>query len=181
MRRLELDYVARPVWSNPVGLLLLACAVVLAAWAYFDYAGVSEKNAQLQSQLDRLERTQTRLNGHAKLDDAQVQQLQIETKRANEVVDQLALPWSQLFKTLEASSHGKVALLGIQPDAKKRVVTIEAEGRDMPSAVEYVNRLGREGSLTGVHIISHQVQEQDPDRPVRFTVQAVWRERAVGK
>ena len=181
MRLLELDYVVRPAWANPKGLLMLAVSAALAIWSYTYYFDYAEKNEVLHSQLTRLERTETRLAGHAKLDDTQMQQLQSETKRANEVVDQLALPWSQLFKTVEAASYEKVALLGIQPDAQKRVVTIEAEGRDMPSAVEYANRLGRDGSLSGIYIINHQVQEEDPDRPIRFSVQAVWRERPLGK
>ena len=106
-----------------------------------------------------------------------MQQLKPEIKRANEVTQQLELPWDSLFLAVEASYQEKVALLGIQPDAQKHTVNIAAEAKDLISMLEYVKRLGQEPNLSDVHIINHQVQDQDPQKPVRFTVLAIWRDR----
>jgi hypothetical protein len=38
--------------------------------------------------------------------------------------------------------------------------------------LEYLQRLAAARALSDVHVVSHQVQVEDPQHPVRFTVQA---------
>jgi len=40
--------------------------------------------------------------------------------------------------------------------------------------LEYVRRLGESRKLNNVHLLSHQVQAQDPRRPIQFTVLAAF-------
>src|SRR2546421_411835 len=37
---------------------------------------------------------------------------------------------------------------------------------------EYLRRLGSAQGLAEVHLVSHQVQREDPQRPIQFSVQA---------
>jgi hypothetical protein len=180
MRPLDLDYIPRPAWANRAGLAILLVAVLAAAGMPALYVYHADQKDALQARHKKLERSQQSLAGHSALSGAAMQEAQSEIRRANEVILQLDLPWGPLFEAVEGSSHETVALLGIQPDAQKRTVSLAAEARDMPSAVAYVKRLGREPILSETHIINHQVQDQDPDKPLRFSVQAVWREKAQG-
>lgn len=181
MRALDLDYVARPAWSNPGGLTILALSVLVAAGAAWLYVEQIDGRAALEARRHALERLHKRQAAPGVAVSGDTQELLAEIRRANEVTDQLDLPWSPLFNSVEAASHESVALLGIQPDAQKRAVLIAAEGKDMASVVEYVKRLEKEPALSQVHLVNHQVQEQEPERPLRFSVQAVWRDKATGK
>lgn len=180
MRPLDLDYIPRPAWSNRAGLGILLLAVLVAGGMPVLYIHHAEEKEALQARHRQLERSRQYLTGHTALSGAAMQEAQSEIRRANEVIVQLDLPWGPLFEALEGSSHETVALLGIQPDAQKRALVLAAEAKDMPSAVAYVKRLGREPILSETHITNHQVQDQDPDKPLRFSVQAVWREKAQG-
>ena len=41
--------------------------------------------------------------------------------------------------------------------------------------LQYLKRLGATGSFAEVHLLSHQVREDDPQRPIQFSVQATFR------
>jgi hypothetical protein len=65
-----------------------------------------------------------------------------------------------------------VALLHIQPDAQNRVLRVTAEARREGAMLEYLRRLEGTGSFAEVHLLSHQVREDMPQRPINFSVQA---------
>lgn len=177
MRPLDLDYAPRPAWASRSGLLALAGALAIAAAVFKLHRQETQALDAGQARWQQLERSQKRLVARSMPGGSAPQEMQAEIRRANEVTAQLDLPWSPLFQAVEAASHETVALLGIQPDAQKRTVSITAESKDMGSALDYVKRLGQDPLLVDVHIVNHQVQEQEPEKPLRFSVQAVWRER----
>jgi hypothetical protein len=180
MRPLDLDYVPPPAWANRAGLTILLAAVLVAGGMPVLYVYYADQKEALQARHRQLQRSQQSVAGNNSLSGAAMQEAQARIRRANEVIGQLDLPWGSLFEAVEGAGHETVALLGIQPDAQKRTVSLAAEARDMSSAVAYVKRLGREAILSETHIVNHQVQDQDPDKPLRFSVQAVWREKVQG-
>jgi len=92
-----------------------------------------------------------------------------------DMVRQLALPWAQLIDSLERAATKEVALLNIQPDAQNRVLRVTAEARRQELMLDYLRRLSATGAFAEVHLVSHQVREDDPGRPVQFAVQASFR------
>jgi Tfp pilus assembly protein PilN len=121
----------------------------------------------------------TRLAGHGSGGEFQAnadkaERLKPELKRANEVVRQLALPWDGLFKAIEVFDPNQVALLRIETDVSRHAVTIAAESESFEAMLGYIKNLGKQSALTEVYLIDHQIQEHDVQRPVRFTVSAVW-------
>ncbi|WP_308622161.1 PilN domain-containing protein [Massilia sp. Se16.2.3] len=75
---------------------------------------------------------------------------------------------------MRSATPANVALLALEPDAKKRVLRITAEARSSDDMLAYVAALGREEWFGAVTLARHEVQEQDPNRPVRFQVDAEW-------
>lgn len=59
-----------------------------------------------------------------------VDRLKPELKRANEIVQQLAMPWDQLFDAIEVFDPDQVALLRIETDMSKRSLTITAVSKN---------------------------------------------------
>lgn len=96
-----------------------------------------------------------------------------EVRKANAVLRSLDVPWEDLFRAVEASAHGDVALLQLQPDPHKGTVRITAEARDYAALVAYAGELSRHDPIGAVMLQSH---EQDArGRSLRFTLVARWR------
>ena len=104
------------------------------------------------------------------------ERLDEEVKAAEVVVRSLTLPWASLVETLEKASTRDVALLQLQPDAQSRLVRLTLEARSRQAMFDYLRRLGASRTLADAHILSHQVQIEDPQRPIQFSVQATMRE-----
>jgi hypothetical protein len=156
----------RPNWRG-VALLavgLTACALVLA-----DYLQVLSQHDSLDLQLDRV-----RASHRVVKPDKAAERVGDEV---NAAVAELSTPWSQLLQELEAASaerSGSVAVLGIEPDRDKHQVRVIAEARTLPLALEYVERLQKSRALRYPMLENHEVQQKDPQRPVRFQIRAEW-------
>jgi hypothetical protein len=97
-----------------------------------------------------------------------------EAAAVNGAIAKLNLPWRALHDAVRAATPANVALLALEPDAKKRVLRISAETRTSEDMLAYVTALG-EGKLFGaVTLVRHEVVEQDPNRPLRFQLDAAW-------
>lgn len=99
----------------------------------------------------------------------------IEGARA--VVAHLAGPWETLFRTLEAIEVPDVALLVIAPDTQKNKIRIYAEARTFTAMLSYYSALEQSRSFDDVVLVEHEIQQSDPQRPVRFGITAAWSDR----
>lgn len=174
MQRLSLDLVKSPMPAWP-GMLVLAIAIVGALFSYWQYLGVSERNAAMESELAQAD--MARQKSHAARQPATLSsaELEAEGRRAREVASLLLLPWRDLFSALESASQNNVALLAIEPDHKKHQIRITAEARDFEILVGYLKRLGDAPQLKFVRLLRYEVREDDKQHPLRFTVEASWR------
>jgi hypothetical protein len=80
-----------------------------------------------------------------------------------------------MSEAVVAAATGEVALLQMQPEAQQRTLRLTAEAKNRESMLRYVRRLGETRVLSGVHLVNHQVQIEDPSRPIQFGVQAAFR------
>ena len=132
-----------------------------------------ERYREARLELDRIEAGQ-RLLGPGRLAvRATPRQLEEEAKSVDAVLRQLALPWGTIIETVEATTTNDVAILQLQPDAPQRQLRLGAEARTQQAMLDYLRRLGAAEALADVHVVSHQVQMEDPNRPIQFTVQAL--------
>ena len=173
MPELCLDY-QRTVYGRAwVRALLLAAGVLAAATVLVYQWRLGQEIAQREIEVGKMRhemRTRTvplKVSGTPK-------QLEEEIRRAKGVIEQLTLPWDQMFAAIESSDARGIALLSIQPDAEKRRISIGGEAKDLIVVLDYVRRLDLSGALAKVHLKSHEVQQQDPQRPVRFLLEATW-------
>jgi hypothetical protein len=165
VRRVQLDYVApvrRPMWP---GLAVLAVSLAVAAGLGVRYrdAQVEVVRLQAQSGLVAPERPARPIPK---------ERLEEEARNAEAVVRQLTLPWATLIGTIEQAATREVAILQLQPDAETRVLRLTAETRHREAMFDFLRRLGAARGLADVHLVSHQVQRDDPQRPLQFSVQA---------
>jgi hypothetical protein len=175
MRALGLDFV-QPTGRARLGRLpLLAAAAVAVVAAMSWHAQLQSETQALESRLAGLDQRVRHQGPAATPLDLSVQQ---EIRRANDVIEQLSLPWDRLFHAVGGAVVARVTLLGIAPDARTGTVQISAETTDDEAMFEYVGRLGQQPELANVYLLQHQFERQNSTRPLQFLVTASWMEQA---
>lgn len=155
-----------------LGIALLAIALVGASYIGWRYW-------QLRHELDRWQSDWQRLTGMA----AQVskastpedrERLGAELRFANRIIDKLDTPWDALFGAVEGAYSDQAILLSVEPDTERREVRLSAEAKDMATMLAYLEQVRQSPVLRNAYLVSHQINLQDPQRPVRFVIEAAW-------
>lgn len=178
MRALHLDYqqVYRPFPT--LGVLLLVCASLVAFLTARQYLDFTERLARWEERADEVERIARKKELVLKTSPQNKEQTVREVNRANEILRRITLPWNELFGTVEAVLSKDVALLDMEPDADKQLLKIVGEAKDIPAMFDFIRSLEGKEMFRSVILQSHQVQLQDPQRPIRFSLLADWRDRS---
>jgi Tfp pilus assembly protein PilN len=174
LRAVQLDFLQPGRRASGSGVVLLAAGVVAAFVVLLFHGELLGEAQQLEAQVAKLER---RSRGLAPVDVRVEESVQQEIRRANEVIDQLALPWDRLFRAVESAASDRVALRGIAPDAKAGTVQISAETADPEAMFDYVRKLEQQSGLSQVYLLQHQRERRNTARPIRFLVSASWMQR----
>jgi len=175
MTMLRLDY-QRSMNPFPVaGMLLLLLALGALSLTGLHYYRLSVQMSDWQASLNKLEHAM-----HRQMQDKPkpraAPELMQEIGHANEILRQLSLPWEKLFQAVEASVSQDVTLLEMEPDTGKQIVRISCEAKNITAMLNYIRALEKQPELAGIYLQSHQIQEHDREKPVRFSLVAAWRE-----
>ena len=170
MDKLRLDY-QRSMKPFPAAgvILLLAVTALLALAGDYYY----QLNVKAEAWEDSLSGEASAASAAA---DAAIRGGQAgDIRLANEVLRQLTLPWEDLFSAVESSTNARVTLLSLEPDVEKRVVNISCEARNVAAMLTFIERLQQRQAFESIYLQSHQIQEFEPERPVRFSLVASWK------
>ena len=182
MSRLLIDFAPRtplavayrlPLWAWPVLLLglLAALGAGLLLWSLSQQAEVVQQRLVVfQERADQLVDKPRRA--------VKVSISPAQAATINKAVRQLNLPWSDLLDALEGATSQNVALLEIHPEAATRRLLGVAEARSSDEMIRYVERLKSQHLFGAIVITSHQVNDQNPNKPMRFEFAATWKELA---
>lgn len=170
MRRapLQLDLVAPPRRSQWLGYLVLAGSLLVAGEMFV-------RLREAQEQAARIDAVQGLLGEARPARALPREQLEQQMREAQAVLRQLALPWAQLVESLESAAMPDVAVLQVQPDAQSRLLRVTAEAKGEETMFRYLRRLAAAEGFSDVHLVSHQVREDDPRRPLQFSLQVSFR------
>jgi len=167
--RIELDYVAAPRRPQWIGASVLILALAVSGDIVVRY-----RNAL--NELAAVDAAQGMLNTDRRPQRAvPKERLDAEAKIIDAAVRQLSIPWAQMIEAVEAASTGEVTVLQLQPETQQRSLRLTAEAKSREAMLRYVRRLGETRALSGVHLVNHHVQVEDPSRPIQFGVQASFR------
>lgn len=147
------------------GLLVLAVSLAVAG-----QLGVRYRDARVE--VARMEAQSGLIPHERPVREVPRERLEQEAKSAEAVVRQLTLPWAGVIGAVEQAATKEVAILQLQPEADSRLLRLTAETRHREAMFDFLRRLSAAGGLTDVHLVSHQVQREDPQRPIQFSVQA---------
>ncbi len=176
MHVLRLDYQRSntPVPWLGWGLLLAALAVMVLIGDR--YRTLNQQIDYWESRLDRAERPSSRLDLVSRpLTEHAARAQMLEVAQANQVVRQLSQPWNTLFIAVETSGGEKIALLSLEPDPNKGTVIIGGEAKDLDALLKYVRQLTAREVFGNVFLQNHEIQQADPEKPLRFSLLAEWK------
>ena len=180
MKRTRIDFappgLRRTLFRAPPRLVLLAPAIVLLLATA---AGQGQQYLERQAELAALQaataaRTQAPLAQRSAAPAPHIVIAPAQASAVNAAVMQLNLPWRDLAEAVAGATPPSVALLSLEPDAKRRQLRITAEARSSDDMLAYVSRMQAEEGFSSVVLTRHEVMEQDPNRPLRFQISAQW-------
>lgn len=170
---LRLAFIAQEPWRL-IGRIGLVVAICVAGTLGAMYRNFQIELAAVENNLAKIHRASALKAERAAISPDIRSRTAEEVKAANGVIRRLSLPWEDLFTAIEGSIDDDVTLISIEPQSEAGQVTITAEARSAQSMTDYGQRLASSARFGDVRIQSHQVQAQDPQKPVRFTLLARW-------
>lgn len=167
LRPLGMNHVAsgragRPRWAS--ALVLLALVANVAAGFY--YSDLGDQRAAATRAARKPVAAAAR-----NLPDS----MQRELARANDAMRAPDVPWNAVFSAIESAGSADVSLLAFDPAPEKKTLKLQAEARNMEAVLVYLRALSADPLFTAVSLQSHQVQQADPQHPVRFLLLLEWR------
>lgn len=173
-RALTLDFERAPSRGRLLSLALIGAGLVAALAVFGEYRTQSEEVDRWEKKLADTRRMARRALPNFAEEQVAAPEQAGELKAANQILDELALPWERMFLDVESAVTNDIALLGVQPDPKNRNVTVTGEARDLTSLLTFMSRLESTLGLRDVHLTTHEVRTADAHRPFVFSVQAQW-------
>jgi Tfp pilus assembly protein PilN len=171
--RLRIDFAPGARRGPRAGRWLLATGLALLALVAAECTRLLAEHARAAASLQATEARRAAAQAPAPTTRPEARQVAM-MRATRQVESDLATPWSALLSALGSTSARDVALLGVEPSAAKRSVRLTVEARDADAMLAYLAELQRDGRLSSVVLVSHQLQAQAPGSPIRFQVQAQW-------
>ena len=170
MRQIALDFHnGREKRSRVVGWVMLAIGLLVCIGLVNQYNKLQTEQKRIKMKLAQHYEHQHKLSFNA-----DVGKIEPQLKGAAGIIEQLSFPWGKLFYALESSMNEDVALLSVMPDVKGGTIALSVEARDWNAMLDYIRRLGEDSFFSDVHLISHQIQQADPQKPIRFVLLCAW-------
>jgi Tfp pilus assembly protein PilN len=180
MRKMRIDFAA-PGWrralyrAHPAALAGCALGLALCAGAAaYGYQMAQQQRARAE-QLGEQKQRQGQQGGAALA--AKVQMPEAQSKAINAAVLQLNLPWRDMQEAVGEATPASIALLALEPDPNKQVLKISAEAKNPDDMIAYIEQLKQQEFFVSAALVRHEINDLDPNRPVRFQVEAQWSAR----
>ncbi|MGW8391251.1 hypothetical protein [Pseudoduganella sp. HUAS MS19] len=181
MRPMRIDF-ATAGWRSTLYRLHPAAVVagVLGAGLLLAGAAFGVEAAKRQAEREESLRAQQRKQAAAVRAPVRKPETVIPEGQAlavNAAILQLNLPWRDLQDAVAAANTPAVALLALDPDPRKQALKITAEAKNSDDMVGYIEQLKAQEFFAGAALLRHEINDQDPNRPLRFQVEVQWRAR----
>lgn len=174
MRRIWIDFKqpVAPLWRM-LRATLLVSGVLALGFSMMQQQQVSAEKTALSWQMQNVNQLEARKLPMLRAPtDAGASQ--DATKRANDVLRQLNLPWDRLFSALEKSVTPEIGILSVAPAPNKASITLKAAAPDTAAAIDFMERLQATKLLMNVHLTNQEITEDNKRQPLQFTVTAGW-------
>lgn len=165
--------VAEWSWFGTV-FFIIGCVIIYVLLQALHKLESQKKNVDIELARENrvVQQANSQLRNNLKISQSPISPKQIEETQL--VVNTLSMPWNELLNGIEKSSLEDVILLSLQPDSKKQQLVLTGEAKNLPAVLAYIDRLESQPMLEKAYLQKHGMSETDKNKPVQFTIVAVW-------
>lgn len=167
----DLDF--QPRRPGPLSVVLLLAGVILCADQWIEYNRLREQRAETLGRREQAERRAARIDAGRRDSRPENVFSADENKALRQTLGVIRVDWAALTRHIERAVGADVALLAVRPNVSGRALQISGEARHMTAALAFVDAL-RAPPLADVVLVSHQIRQNDPQRPIVFEIAATW-------
>ena len=158
---------------HPLAWLILLLAILLTAGTLQHARSLRQQQQEVAKDL-QLKQNQLQQRQPVAVKVARQSVPEPQANAVNNAISQLNLPWRDLLAALEAGTPKTIALLSIEPDARKQALKGVAEAKDSDAMLDFISQMKKQDFFDAVWLLKHETVEQDPNRPLRFQFEAHW-------
>ena len=174
MRSLDLKFPDGGQEARSAGYIMLALGMFALAGVLYQYQGATDEMVYWDLRIASMDSGTGRRTKPLVSPAQGGREITQEIRRANAVLSEIDLPWGALFDSVEYATSPEVALLAFQPDAAGRTMRMGGEAKSMAALLDFVSALEREPVLKDAYLLKYEVKQDDPQRPIIFSVMASW-------
>lgn len=165
MARLDFDFHAGPSRYSKPGLALLLVGLGTIVWTALAWQQARATVAGQRLQLAALENTRPpeRARPSTRAEDAAL-------NSQAEIAAQLRFSWQPAFEALANTRSSKIALVSLDAIQAKAQLKLVAEARQLSDVVAFLDALQQQNGVKRAELLQHELQKDNPQKPVRFTV-----------
>ena len=178
MKFTHIDFAPRTLrrtWALHSGRIGLFAGIGLLLWAYIAIQAfqLSREYRDSESEIARLDaRIAKRAAQQASSKPWMIPAAQLVS--ITRAIEQLNLPWRDVLNAIERATPSTIAVLSLEPDARKHSIRCLAEAKTRDAMLAYIEQMKQQSFVKEVILIRHEINEKDPNKPVRFTFEAHW-------
>ena len=173
MNSITLNHALAVKKINLMALALLVVGVLSSGLTIHYYQALLSDTRKLEANIDALSRSKA-VSHFPKANANQSAQKTHDVAAVNVAIAEIVLPWTAIFKTLEATNDEAVKLLAVEPNIRKQTLRMSAVALGVDDMMNYVDSLIQQKMLKSVALISQEVAEVNGQSAVRFVVEAAW-------
>lgn len=173
MKAIKLNHALTVRQNSPIAmiLLLVGSLIFCAGFLYIQY--LSKQTQRLEADIEKLSHPKL-VKPLFKLNSKEYLKAREESVAINSVVSEITLPWTALFKTLEAVDRPEIKLMSVEPNTKKQSLRINAVAMDTENMMSYIDDLSTQKMLKSVALVTQQNADINGQPALHFVVEALW-------
>ncbi len=181
--RLALDAVTAPARPSPWQWLVLIAAVLFAG----TLGTRAVQRHQLRDALVALSGANAAIVRPAPPTAVWTRAEIVRVQAVNEAIRELNLPIAAILQALQPPRDIRVALVSVDAkgavpegqatDGRTSSVKVVAEALSGADMARYVAFVGERPPFTAAYLVSHEINDAVPEKPYRFTMNALWTEQ----
>ncbi len=176
MRAIQLDF-ASSRKPSMLGLVMFALALLLLTIIWQRHTNINQELLTLDQSIQELKERKGLKPAEPQLQAKSSADLRANIEEAKKLASFLMIPWGDVFNALETAALDDLALLAIEPDAKKRQLKITAEAKNKDIMFSYLEKLEESDELANVYLLKHEIVEDVDQHPIRFVAVATWKDQ----
>ncbi len=176
MRAIHLDF-ASSRKPSMLGLLMFTVALLALMMVWQRHTHINQALLTLDQSILELKERKGLKPAEPELQAKSSVDLLANIEEAKKLASFLMIPWGDVLSALETSALDDLALLAIEPDAKKRQLKITAEAKNKDIMFNYLEKLEVSSELANVYLLKHEIVEDVDQHPIRFVAVATWKDK----